>query len=150
MSVSKWAYSPEKCDGEPCPGDCDMCSKAENGGRDMTNAEAIYILRQKYKTVSQCLTADECRENNEAIRLAISALERDTPKHVRMSEWKGNRNTRYKCPGCEKNARNDETYCHKCGQRLVFPRISFTDYVPGQKQEVIITWPDAEQPKETI
>lgn len=43
----------------------------------MTNAEAIDILRQKYRTVSQCLTADECRENNEAIRLAIAALERD-------------------------------------------------------------------------
>ena len=28
MSVSKWAYSPAKCDGEPCVGDCDMCIKA--------------------------------------------------------------------------------------------------------------------------
>ena len=28
MSVSKWAYSPEKCDGDYCPGDCDFCSKA--------------------------------------------------------------------------------------------------------------------------
>lgn len=27
MSVSKWAYIPAKCDGEPCPGDCDVCSK---------------------------------------------------------------------------------------------------------------------------
>lgn len=26
MSVSKWNYSPEKCDGKPCPGDCDFCS----------------------------------------------------------------------------------------------------------------------------
>ena len=30
MSVSKWAYAPEKCDGEPCAGDCDMCYKAED------------------------------------------------------------------------------------------------------------------------
>jgi hypothetical protein len=29
MSVSKWAYSPEKCDGDFCPGDCDKCGKAE-------------------------------------------------------------------------------------------------------------------------
>ena len=29
MSVSKWAYSPEKCDGDYCPGDCDNCGKAE-------------------------------------------------------------------------------------------------------------------------
>ena len=26
MSASKWAYSPEKCDGKPCPGDCDECT----------------------------------------------------------------------------------------------------------------------------
>lgn len=30
MSVSKWAYAPEKCDGKPCVGDCDMCYKAED------------------------------------------------------------------------------------------------------------------------
>ena len=29
MSVSKWAYEPEKCDGDYCPGDCDLCSKAD-------------------------------------------------------------------------------------------------------------------------
>ena len=28
MSVSKWAYRPEKCDGDICVGDCDKCSKA--------------------------------------------------------------------------------------------------------------------------
>lgn len=27
MSVSKWAYDPERCDGDYCPGDCDNCSK---------------------------------------------------------------------------------------------------------------------------
>ena len=27
MSVSKWAYSPEKCDGDMCAGDCDHCAK---------------------------------------------------------------------------------------------------------------------------
>lgn len=30
MSCSKWAYSPEKCDGDYCCGDCDFCSKAED------------------------------------------------------------------------------------------------------------------------
>lgn len=30
MSCSKWAYIPERCDGEPCPGDCDVCSKTED------------------------------------------------------------------------------------------------------------------------
>lgn len=28
MSVSKWAYSPEKCDGKYCPGSCDDCRMA--------------------------------------------------------------------------------------------------------------------------
>ena len=30
MSVSKWAYTPEVCDGEGCPGDCDLCDKPKN------------------------------------------------------------------------------------------------------------------------
>ena len=29
MSVSKYAYQPEKCDGNPCPGDCDLCSERD-------------------------------------------------------------------------------------------------------------------------
>lgn len=29
MSVSKWAYEPEKCDYDYCCGDCDHCSKAD-------------------------------------------------------------------------------------------------------------------------
>lgn len=29
MSCSKWAYTPEKCDGDYCPGDCDHCGKAD-------------------------------------------------------------------------------------------------------------------------
>lgn len=31
MSVSKWAYTPEKCDGQPCVGDCDLCDLAYDG-----------------------------------------------------------------------------------------------------------------------
>lgn len=27
MSVKLWAYAAEKCEGLPCPGDCDLCSK---------------------------------------------------------------------------------------------------------------------------
>ncbi len=32
MSVSKWAYDPDKCEGDYCVGDCDKCSKAERTG----------------------------------------------------------------------------------------------------------------------
>lgn len=27
MSVSKWAYDPDKCDGKYCVGDCDLCDR---------------------------------------------------------------------------------------------------------------------------
>lgn len=36
MSVSKWAYDPDKCDGNFCPGDCDCCGKADEGEEDDT------------------------------------------------------------------------------------------------------------------
>jgi len=114
----------------------------------MTNEEVIRALLHIRSAIRNHIPPTKPGKAIEAVDLAIAALERDTPKRVGMSEWKGYRNTRYKCPGCGKNARNDETYCHKCGQRLVFPRISFTDYVLGQKQEVIITWTDEEPPKE--
>ena len=29
MSVSLYQYDPVMCDGEPCPGDCDVCPKPE-------------------------------------------------------------------------------------------------------------------------
>lgn len=29
MSISKWAYVAEKCDGDFCCGDCDSCPKAD-------------------------------------------------------------------------------------------------------------------------
>ena len=29
MSVSLWAYCPAYCDGDFCPGDCDLCPKAD-------------------------------------------------------------------------------------------------------------------------
>lgn len=87
----------------------------------------------------------------ELMRNAADAIEelsaKATPKRVWFAGWRGCRNTRYRCPYCKKNVRNDEKYCHKCGQALMFPHISHTPYVPGEKQDVIVTWPD-EQPKE--
>lgn len=29
MSVSKWSYNPEKCDGDFCVGNCDFCTKCD-------------------------------------------------------------------------------------------------------------------------
>lgn len=67
---------------------------------------------------------------------------KEIPKRVLWTGWKGYRYTRYKCPNCEMPVRNDDAYCHRCGQRLMFPKISFTPYIPGQKQDVIARWGD--------
>lgn len=69
-------------------------------------------------------------------------LERDTPKRVLWTGWKGHRDTRYNCPNCKRPVRNDDVYCHRCGQRLMFPKVSHTPYIEGQKQEVIVRWDD--------
>ncbi|MBR1631529.1 MAG: hypothetical protein IJ680_06690 [Paludibacteraceae bacterium] len=73
-----------------------------------------------------------------------------TPRRVLNSKggkftaenWDGCRLTRYKCPKCLKYVRNGETYCHKCGQHLMFPKNNFTPYVKGQRQDTIVTWAD--------
>jgi hypothetical protein len=66
--------------------------------------------------------------------------EKETAKRVLWTGWKGFRDTRYKCPSCKKPVKNDDVYCHRCGQKLMFPHISFTDYIPGEKQELIVRW----------
>ena len=106
------------------------------------------------KTIrKQCADMD-CGNCNTCVKLkAADAIEvlsaKATPKRVGFTCWKGCRDTRYKCPYCNKYVRNDEKYCHKCGQALMFPIIGHTPYVPGKRQEVIISWPD-EPPKEEM
>lgn len=65
----------------------------------------------------------------ESISTAIETLlaeQRDsrlTPKMVSCpGGWEGTRLTRYYCPQCKKAVRNDEAYCHKCGQAILFPK----------------------------
>ena len=41
MSTDKWAYSPERCEGQDCPGDCDFCElwkDDEQEEREIINA----------------------------------------------------------------------------------------------------------------
>lgn len=39
MSVSKWNYEPDKCDGHYCPGDCDLCSIEEEREEDESRSK---------------------------------------------------------------------------------------------------------------
>lgn len=86
--------------------------------------------------------ADACLIQDGIIQLPSAQPEKETPKRVLWSGWKGTRDTRYKCPNCKKPVRNTDIYCHRCGQKLMFPNISFTPYVEGQKQELIVRWDD--------
>lgn len=74
-----------------------------------------------------------------------AALYKELPQRVEWTGWKGYRDTRYKCPNCKKPVRNDDHYCHRCGQRLIFPQVDFTPYVKGQAQETIIKWEDEDE-----
>lgn len=100
---------------------------------------AIYaVLRAKtfVKVYGYGYAADVVRE------LPSAQFEKEIAKRVLWTGWKGFRDTRYKCPNCKKPVKNDDVYCHKCGQKLMFPHISFTDYIPGEKQELIVRWDD--------
>ena len=76
------------------------------------------------------------------LKLPSAEPEKEKAKRVMWTGWKGYRDTRYKCPNCKKPVKNDDIYCHRCGQRLMFPHISFTDYIQGEKQETIVRWDD--------
>ena len=76
----------------------------------MTNEEAIEILKHEHD-YAQLLSYV-----NEALKMAISALEKQTPKKVK---------DKYrdivsigKCPVCERQCDTTMNYCMKCGQAL--------------------------------
>ena len=85
------------------------------------------LLKERYMTVSMCLTPKECIEQNKALDLAISALEKQISKGPI-----GNDNGSYaeyfeswlECPKCgeaipEYTAENNTwCYCLGCGQKL--------------------------------
>ena len=54
MSVSLWAYSPEKCDGDFCPHDCDHCPKRFEDYADGDIALADSILYEEVERHKNC------------------------------------------------------------------------------------------------
>ena len=102
--------------------------------------ESIEILPAAQPDLSEY--SDKLWKNAYERGKAEAQSERDIPKRVSWTGWKGCRDTRYRCPSCKKPVRNTDVYCHRCGQKLMFPHISFTDYVPGEKQQTIVRWDD--------
>lgn len=93
MSCSKWAYIPSRCDGEPCPGDCDNCVKADDNVAlmdGMKTDRAIKLLeelRDSYGWGDVIINSDDA----EALTMAIEALKRDRwiPCEERLPEKYG-------------------------------------------------------------
>lgn len=52
MGVHTWAYEPEKCDGDYCPCNCDVCSKAEIDEEHIPIDLASTMLKNRFKEQS--------------------------------------------------------------------------------------------------
>lgn len=113
----------------------------ETIGYDFSDSELSQVELEEL-----CEAVGDVRQDmiNRIKRMPSAQPEKEIPRRVLWSGWKGIRDTRYKCPGCNKPVRNDDSYCRKCGQKLIFPRVSFTPYIEGQKQETIVRWDDEE------
>ena len=83
----------------------------------MNIEKAIEILKEQYTTVSKCLSIKEATEQNTAINLAISALEKQAPKNAM---GKGSTKEVGYCPNCKSHLMYEPktNYCRWCGQRL--------------------------------
>lgn len=71
------------------------------------------------------------------LEVAREAVEYSIPKFVACPKgWQGYGGTRYYCPTCKKAARQNELFCHNCGQSLKYPKI---EYIKDAK-ETILVW----------
>ena len=105
---------------------------------DLISRQTVKEQMLKYGFSAPDMTVTEFTED----LLPPAEPEKEIPRRVLWSGWKGTRYTRYKCPNCNKPVKNDDVYCHRCGQKLMFPHISYTPYIEGQKQELIVRWDD--------
>lgn len=111
----------------------------------MSGCDSYYDTETGDEVYKDILEVDAILKCNKEIRIALKNMpsaqpEKEIPRRVLWSGWKGTRYTRYKCPNCNKPVKNDDVYCHRCGQKLMFPHISHTPYIEGQKQELIVRW----------
>ena len=104
MSVSKWAYSSDKCDGDYCPGDCDYCEKAEDDGLPCN------VCEHQYKSENEIPCCD-CMYSHR------SYFERSEPP----AKWiKEAYSMVYKCSKCKKTCPGGIKYnfCPNCGAKM--------------------------------
>lgn len=83
MSVSKWAYEADKCDGEPCVGDCDLCSKSENDEYmilDLKSAEWLVYKMQNDVSVFP-IEFEECEKCG---AMYLPQIEHDCNKTIKV------------------------------------------------------------------
>ena len=67
MSRDIWAYTPEICDGDYCPKDCDKCPKSEDPFDEARLKKMVIALRQCARTdCGDCLYLDECLAGSRA------------------------------------------------------------------------------------
>ena len=74
MSVSKWAYEPDKCDGDFCIGDCDKCGKAGLIVTERNNAARDLCL---FKRGWECGFKAAVEEVRKLINASLDALMED-------------------------------------------------------------------------
>ena len=117
MSVSKWAYTPEVCDGGGCPGDCDLCDKPKNmeDEDDMTD----YIKRED---------AIDAINKAEVKDIAVDRVRRISPADVRDDATAhklvcgGERDGAtcwFECDNCGLSVDIGDVFCKHCGARFV-------------------------------
>lgn len=93
--------------------------------RDMSNEEALYAI---FSAIEMGDKIDAGRDPYYSVLVcAEKALEKQIAKSVECKGWKGYRNTRYKCPTCEKIIRCGYEYCSNCGQAVKFPKTKLVD-----------------------
>lgn len=75
MSTSKWAYTPEVCDGGGCPGDCDLCDKPKNMEDEGDDTARLFVDSLSYMATRGQMR--KAMENGLDIHLCLYAEDED-------------------------------------------------------------------------
>ena len=84
----------------------------------MTNEESIKELKERYLGMSAYSDREQFQKANQALDMAIEALEKQIPKEVVIKKIDEGIELRY-CPRCHvRFIRSGMKYCVECGQAL--------------------------------